>query len=190
MFIIAPILLLCSAAVAYYFFIWRDDGETLSQHIVSRKEQEKVVDNSTQIHIYYPEDSELKKITIKSKQTFDAIKSTEVALTELFSGKNIPNRSSIPADVKLLGLYYGVDKILYVDVSSELKKNFQGDATAELMLLKSIFETVINNMEAEDVKVLIDSAEAESLGGHFYLRYPLRRTVTQEIVTDGLHKAG
>ncbi|MBF0538619.1 MAG: GerMN domain-containing protein [Nitrospirae bacterium] len=188
--IVAPIVLLCVAAVTYYFFIWRDDGETVSQNIVGRKEQEKILDNSIELKIFYPEGTGLKKITIKTKQTFDAIKTVEAALTEVFSGKNIPNRSAIPSDVKLLGLYYGIDKILYIDASNELQRNFHGDAMAELMLLKSIYETVVNNMEAEDVKVLINGTETESLGGHFYLKYPLKGIVTQEIVVDGSHKSG
>ncbi|MBF0336988.1 MAG: GerMN domain-containing protein [Nitrospirae bacterium] len=189
--IVVPILLLCVGAVAYYFFIWRDDDQqTLSQNIVARGEQDKILDNSIELKVFYPEGTSLKKIIIKSKQTFDAVKTSEAALTELFAGKNIPNRSAIPSDVKLLGLYYGIDKILYVDVSGELQRNFHGDAMAELLLLRSIYETVVSNMDADDVKVLINSTETESLGGHFYLKYPLKRIVTQEIVVDGSHKSG
>ncbi|KJU83237.1 sporulation and spore germination [Candidatus Magnetobacterium bavaricum] len=188
--IVIPLLLLCAVAVAYYFFVWRDDGQTPTQNIVARGQQDKILDNSIELKVFYPEGTGLKKINIKSKQTFDAIKTAEAALTELFSGKNIPNRSAIPSDVKLLGLYYGIDKILYVDVSGELQRNFHGDTMEELLLLKSIYETAVNNMEAEDVKLLINSAETESLGGHFYLKYPLKGIVTQEIVVDGSHKSG
>ncbi|MBV6341964.1 GerMN domain-containing protein [Candidatus Magnetobacterium casense] len=188
--IVVPILLLCGA-MAYYFFIWRDDGQqSLSQNIVARGEQDKILDNSIELKVFYPEGTELKKITIKSKQTFDAVKTSEAALTELFAGKSIPNRSAIPSDVKLLGLYYGIDKILYVDVSGELQRNFRGDAIAELLLLRSIYETVVSNMDVDDVKVLVNSMETESLGGHFYLKYPLKRIVTQETVVDGSHKSG
>ncbi|MBF0318085.1 MAG: GerMN domain-containing protein [Nitrospirae bacterium] len=188
--IIISLLLLCAGAVAYYFFVWRDDGQTPSQNIVARGEQDKILDNSIELKIFYPEGTGLKKINIKTKQTFDSIKTAEVALVELFAGKSIPNRSGIPSDVKLLGLYYGIDKILYVDASGELQRNFHGDTMAELLLLKSIYETVVNNMEADDVKVLINGTETESLGGHFYLKYPLKRIVTQEIVVDGSHKSG
>ncbi|KJU83066.1 sporulation and spore germination [Candidatus Magnetobacterium bavaricum] len=188
--IVIPLLLLCAGVVAYYFFVWRDDGQTPTPNIVVSGQQDKILDNSIELKVFYPDGAELKKINIKSKQTFDAMKTAEAALTELFSGKSIPNRSAIPSDVKIIGLYYGIDKILYVDVSGELQRNFHGDAMAELLLLKSIYETAVNNMEVEDVKLLINSTETESLGGHFYLKYPLKGIVTQEIVVDGSHKSG
>jgi hypothetical protein len=76
-------------------------------------------------------------------------------------------------------VYKGADRILYIDLSDEFRRNFQGDAFTEFLLLKSLYESLISNVEdIQDVKVLIEGKEAETLGGHLYLLYPLKDMVT------------
>jgi spore germination protein GerM len=89
--------------------------------------------------------------------------------------------SNMLKDVKLLGLYKGADRLLYVDLSDEFRRKFQGDALAEFFLMKGLYESIISNVEdVQDVKVLIEGKEVETLGGHFYLLYPLKDTVSYE----------
>lgn len=77
---------------------------------------------------------------------------------------------------KVLGVYKDRDNILYIDFSDDFKKNFYGDARQEYYLLKSLYETMISNIPStEDVRVLIDGKEIESIGGHFYSIYGLKR---------------
>ena len=84
----------------------------------------------------------------------------------------------IPPGVKVLGLYQGSDGILYVDFSDELRRNFQGDAAAEFLLLRGLYESIISNVKGvDDVKVLIEGKEIESIGGHVLALYPLKATV-------------
>ena len=85
-------------------------------------------------------------------------------------------------DTKILGIYRGTDKILYVNLSDEFRRNFQGDVMAEFLLLKGLYESLISNIDdVQDVKVLIEGNELETLGGHLYLKYPLKGLVTQDI---------
>jgi hypothetical protein len=87
--------------------------------------------------------------------------------------------------VSILGIYKGSDQILYVDLSDELRRNFQGDALSEFLLLKGLYESLLANLQGiEDVKILVEGKEIETLGGHFYLKYPLKNLASYEFRGD------
>lgn len=78
-------------------------------------------------------------------------------------------------DTKLLGVYRDRNNVLYIDLSDEFRRNFSGDVRQEYYLLKSLFDTVVANVAGiEDVRLLIDGKEIESIGGHFYSLYGLK----------------
>ena len=79
-------------------------------------------------------------------------------------------------NTKLLGVYRDRNNVFYIDLSDEFRRYFSGDAREEYYLLKSLFDTVVSNVAgAEDVRLLIDGKEVESIGGHFYSLYGLKR---------------
>lgn len=79
-------------------------------------------------------------------------------------------------DAKLLGVYRDRNNVLYIDLSDEFRRNFSGDARQEYHLLKSLFDTVVTNVAGtEDVRLLIEGREIESIGGHFSILYGLKR---------------
>lgn len=85
-------------------------------------------------------------------------------------------------DTKLLGVYRDKRSIIYVDLSEEFRKNFSGDIRQEYAVLKSLYETITVNIPGtEDVRVLVDGKEVESLGGHFDALSPLGNTVRQDL---------
>jgi hypothetical protein len=66
-----------------------------------------------------------------------------------------------------------------------MRRNFQGDALSEYLLLKGIYESLVSNVQDfQDVKLLVEGKEIETLGGHFYLKYPLKNTFSAEIRGD------
>jgi hypothetical protein len=78
-------------------------------------------------------------------------------------------------DAKLLGVYRDRNNVLYIDLSDEFRRNFYGDARQEYYLLKSLFDTVVANIVGtEDVRLLIEGKETESIGGHFSILYGLK----------------
>lgn len=78
-------------------------------------------------------------------------------------------------DTKLLGVYHDRNNVLYIDLSDEFRRNFLGDAGQEYYLLKSLFDTVVTNIAGtEDVRLLIEGKEVESIGGHFSILYGLK----------------
>jgi spore germination protein GerM len=133
------------------------------------------------LRIYYPVGNQLKieERQIPRKTAQSAI--AEATVEEYLKGPAGAGISYIPRDTKLVGLYKGADRILYVDLSDEFRRNFQGDVFAEFLLLKGLYESLVSNVEdVQDVKVLIEGKEVETLGGHLYLLYPLRDTVSYE----------
>ncbi|MBS1233295.1 MAG: hypothetical protein H6R42_949, partial [Nitrospirae bacterium] len=52
---------------------------------------------------------------------------------------------------------------------------------AEFLLLKGLYESIISNVQdIQDVKILIEGKETETLGGHLFLLYPLKDMVSHE----------
>jgi hypothetical protein len=137
------------------------------------------------LRIYYPMEDRLemieKRVPRRTKQSAIA----EAVIEEFFKGPGSGKIVHIPGNVKSLGIYRDEAQTLYVDLSDELRRNFQGDALAEYLLLKGLYESLISNLQdIQDIKILVEGKEMESLGGHFYLKYPLKNTVSFEYGMD------
>jgi hypothetical protein len=133
------------------------------------------------LRMYYPVGDQLQIEERKCPRRTGLAAIATATVEEYLKGPAGSAATHMPKDVKLLALYRGADRILYVDVSDELRRNFQGDALTEFLLLKGLYESIISNVEdIDDVKVLIEGKEAETLGGHFYLLYPLKEMVSYE----------
>jgi len=138
------------------------------------------------LRIFYPVNNRLeiteKRLPRRTKQAAIA----EAVIEEYFKGPEKGGGSPVPQNVKLLGLYRDQKQILYVDLSDELRRNFQGDALAEYLLLKGVYESLIANIQdLQDVKILVEGKEIETLGGHIYLKYTLKDVVSYEFKGDG-----
>lgn len=134
------------------------------------------------LRMYYPVHDRLLMEERKLPRRTAQLAIAEAAVEEFLKGPVGGVISSLPSDAKLLGLYKDTDQILYVDLSDEFRRNFQGDAYTEFFLLKGLYESLISNVpDIQDVKVLIEGKEIETLGGHLYLLYPLKNTVAAEL---------
>jgi hypothetical protein len=143
------------------------------------------------LRIFYPLDTRLqiveKRMPRRTKQTAIA----EAVVEEYFNGPGNGSASCIPPNVKLLGLYKDEAHILYVDLSDELRRNFQGSALSEYFLLKGLYESLISNLQdVQDVKILVEGKEIESMGGHVFLRYPLKSVISTEFKGDKIISGG
>ncbi|MEW6162613.1 MAG: GerMN domain-containing protein [Nitrospirota bacterium] len=133
------------------------------------------------LKIYYPVGNRLQIEERRLQRKTTQIAIAQAIVKEFLKGPADVRVSDMPKDVKLLGLYRDEDRILYVDLSEEFRGNFQGDVLAEFLLLKGLYVSLISNFDdIEDVKVLIEGKEIETLGGHLYLSYPLKDMVSYE----------
>jgi|SRR3990172_668407 len=137
------------------------------------------------LRIFYPVDNLLQMVEKKVPRRTKQASVAEAVIEEFFRGPGSGMASSVPQNVKLLGVYRDSSQVLYLDLSDELRRNFQGNALSEYLLLKGIYESLISNLQdLQDVKILIEGKEAETLGGHFYLKYALKNTVSYEFIGD------
>ncbi len=169
---------------AYFLLIYMDGNEIFSQKVVGLKEQKNVIEDTRSIKIFYPIGLNLHTEEKEVKRIFAPLKIAEIALNEFFKKKNIVDTDIMPEHIKVLGLYLGIDKILYIDLSRDFQRSFKGDIMDEYMLLKGLYETVISNIEVDDIKLLIEGKEIETIGGHFYIKYPIKQLVSQDLRID------
>jgi spore germination protein GerM len=180
------IVLFFIAGVAGSYFLMRNFARQEKQTL-SPTAQSPLMESAdiSVLRIYQPLNSRLylveKKIPKRTSNTAIA----EAVIEEFFKQSAAEGVSSIPQNVKLLGLYKDEGQILYIDLSDEMRRNFQGDALFEYLLLKGIYESLVSNVQDfQDVKLLVEGKEIETLGGHFYLKYPLKNTFSAEIRGD------
>lgn len=139
-------------------------------------------DDSFFVRIFYPVEGRLvmeERSVPKSPESSLA----EATLNEFLKGPSGGAKPAVPQGTRVISVYRGSDGILYADLSDEFRRNFQGDAVAEFLLLKGLYETIISNVQGiDDVKVLIEGKEVESIGGHLFALYPLKETLIEESI--------
>lgn len=133
------------------------------------------------LKIYYPVSNRLQIEERRLQRRTTQIAIAEAIVEEFLKGPMGIRVSDMPKEARLLGIYRDENRIFYIDLSDEFRRNFQGDALMEFLLLKGLYESLVSNLdEIEDVKVLVEGREIETLGGHFYLSYPLKDMVSYE----------
>ena len=178
------LLFLAGAAGSYFFMhnFARSDKQLLSP--ITQGPLAESIDFSV-LRIYQPHNNRLEMTEKKIPKRISSAAIAEAVIEEFFKQTVTEGVSSIPQNVRLLGLYRDEGQMLYIDLSDELRRNFQGDALSEYLLLKGIHESLVSNVQDfQDVKILVEGKEIETLGGHFYLKYPLKNTLSAEIRGD------
>lgn len=76
---------------------------------------------------------------------------------------------------RLLGVYRDRYNIVYIDFSDDFRRYFSDSAAYEYYLIESLLKTIVTNVPGvEDVRLLIEGKEVESIGGHFNCLYTLK----------------
>jgi hypothetical protein len=176
--LIAVILILAILAgwlTSRYFFSPQD--KPLVEDSAKQGRQDLAAMPSSEIKvpvtIFYPGEAGL----VKEEKTLAGsslpVKFAESVLQEYFKGLTNDLKNTL-----VRGVYEDRNKILYVDLSDEFRRNFAGEARYEYYLLKSLYQTLITNVsEVRDVKILIEGREIDTIGGHMLAIFPLRETV-------------
>lgn len=187
-----PVFLLLFAAGmtgGYFYF----SKKFPSQALPTKETEEKIgraIEDMFTLRIYYPAGGRLQMEERKVQRKTIQMTVAEAVISEFLKCPVNVSVSEIPKDTKLIGLYRGDDGVLYVDLSDEFRRNFGGDAAAEFLLLRGLYESLISNVyDITDVKILIEGREMESLGGHLYLSYPLKDIVSSDL-SDSLRRTG
>jgi spore germination protein GerM len=176
---VAVFALLFAAGIAVGYFFYKGGFSLLSGG--NRAANQSQTDGAnTLLSLYFPVGDHLQFENREAGGAVSRMALAAATIREFLKGPMGKVQSHIPSDTRLLGIYPGDDGILYIDLSDEFSRNFDGDALSEFLLLKGLNETVLANVYGIDgVKVLIEGKEAESLGGHISLLSPLGETVSR-----------
>lgn len=121
------------------------------------------------IKIFYPSDNDIYAEEKIIKGSPLPVVLAENIISEYLKGFRLET------EAKLINVYRDRNNVIYIDISDGFRRGFSGDAKQEYALLRSIFETICRNVpDTEDVRLLIEGREIESIGGHFYTLYGLR----------------
>jgi spore germination protein GerM len=163
---------IAGAAGSYFVMRYFDTNAEVQQQKEDRKEQTQGQDFMT-VKLFIPKGGKLEATDISMQRRSKSLSLAEGIMEEFF--KKAEKGSYIPENVKLLGIYRDQEQTLYLELSDEIRRNFHGDAFSEYMLLKAIYETLASNLQDfQDLKILIDGKETDTLGGHIQIRHPLR----------------
>lgn len=179
---IPAFLVLFAAGMTGGYFYFSKKFPSPPDRIGAKETEEKIgraIEDMFTLRIYYPAGGRLQMEERKAQKKTPQMTVAEAVVSEFLKGPVNVNVSEIPKDAKLIGLYRGDDGMLYVDLSDEFRRNFGGDAAAEFLLLRGLYESLMSNVyDITDVKILIEGREMESLGGHLYISYPLKDMVS------------
>jgi hypothetical protein len=92
----------------------------------------------------------------------------------LATAEDVIRRYISQRKIKLLDLYMDKEGIIYADFGSELRNNFQGDASEEYTIVSALYKRLrINIPNFTALKILIEGQEVESFGGHIIITKPI-----------------
>lgn len=87
-----------------------------------------------------------------------------------------PLVSAVPAGTKVRGLFLSATNELFVDLDGTIQKAHPGGSLNELLTVYTIVNAITVNLpDIEQVQLLVDGREVDTLAGHIDLRRPLRK---------------
>lgn len=83
---------------------------------------------------------------------------------------------TIPSGVVLRGLFVSQNNEVFVDLDPAIKSGHPGGSLQELLTVYTIVNVLLTNLPTlQQVQILIDGHEVDTLAGHVDLRRPLRK---------------
>lgn len=96
--------------------------------------------------------------------------------TQLAAAAPAPLASTIPQGARLRGLFISERNEAFVDLDATIRTAHPGGTLQELMTVYTIVNAVLTNLPTlQEVQLLIDGQEVDTLAGHVDLRRPLRK---------------
>lgn len=177
LWILGFVLLFIGGIAGGFFYFSKKSVSPHAEEAASQTDAQN--QDSSSVRVYYPSDGRIVTEERRIKRQTSVLAIAEAVVEEFLKGAS-KVKSDVPKDARLLGVYLGNDGVLYVDISDEFRRNFQGDALAEHLLLKGLYESIISNVGGiNDMKVIIEGKEIETIGGHLFSLYPLKNMLTE-----------
>ncbi|GAB4484103.1 MAG: GerMN domain-containing protein [Thermodesulfovibrionales bacterium] len=184
--VLIVVFFLAGAAATYVFLTRFAPPATHSADVRFSQSLPAVAEDLVPVRLSIPHRDRVETIEKRVPKKTRVLASAEAVVDEFLKTANGADDVVVPAQAKLLGVYRDTGRTLIVDFSDEFRRNFQGDVLAEYLLLRAFFETMTATIpDIEDVKILIEGKEIDTLGGHFPLKFPLRGIVGAAAAAEG-----
>lgn len=158
-------------ATKYYFALQAEKETKIGQ--VQIKPAVKIQSDSRQaifVKLFIPSQNGIEEVEKKIFTNYLPINIAEEVIKEYLG--NLKQGLKV---TRLLGVYRDQNNILYIDLSDDFRRNFSDSAAYEYYVVESLLKTVLMNVAGvEDVRLLIEGKEAESIGGHFICFHTLK----------------
>ncbi len=160
------LLIALTIVVAYYFNVFRHELflTTLTQPVQppENKPPEVSGEGFLNARILVPYGTELRNREAKIPITAITVVMIESVVSEMLI--SMPDNQK---GIQLLGVYKDKDSVVYIDFSGEIKRKVNGTAEQEYAFLKALSQSIVTNIQGiKDIRILIDSKEAETITGH------------------------
>ena len=179
--LVVAILLLGAALGVFYFYLYDQEPEKI---VTGEDISESIIREYTTLKIYRPMGGKVELVEKKVPGILSILDLADILMEEYLKASTELDTGVLPEGTKLNNLFMGADGVLYLDFNREFERNFRGDVLDEYMLLKSIFDTLISNLDVMDVMILVDGKETESIGGHFMINRPLKAVLNGEVAFE------
>lgn len=138
-----------------------------------------------ELKIYYPVGRRITPEVRKVQEATKAKAIAEAVVMEFLKGPSSEPSTLIPRSAALIDVFQGSDGILYLNFTSSMSLNFQGDALGEFLLLRALYKSINENVYGiNGVKVLIEGIESETVGGHITLKGTLGDVVSYSLTPE------
>ncbi len=95
-------------------------------------------------------------------------------IEELIKGSNSGLMRTVSADTQIRAFFITKSNTAYIDFSREISDSHPGGGPMENLTVYSIVNSLALNIPGiENIKILIDGQESETLAGHINIKYPL-----------------
>ncbi|HHF98233.1 MAG TPA: hypothetical protein ENL39_01950 [Candidatus Aerophobetes bacterium] len=136
---------------------------------------------SKEVILYFSDSQEQLLVPVKRRVFFGENVSTindqiRKVLEELIKGPETKSLSpTLPENTKIRAVYTRRD-VIYIDFNSSLTSNHPGGASAELVSVYSVVNTLLENFPLYSrVQILIEGTPHNTLVGHVDIRGPFRK---------------
>lgn len=140
---------------------------------INERGTEVTSENHKAIKIFLPVDDKIIDEVIYIQKNVLPVEIAEISIKEYI--KKFQNGLK---NTELLGVYKDRNNNVYLDFSGNIRSDLNSDTKREYLFLKGLYKTISNNIsDVEDIKILIDGKESDTICGHLYILYGLRDVI-------------
>jgi spore germination protein GerM len=177
---IATVMILLAGGAGYYLlydgFIEEDPARSRQKPNDFSHRSDLAQKKKRMVYLYFTDE---KNAHLMSEErillvTDDPLEMGRMIIHELIQGPNGNLVRTIPVGTALNAIYISKDGTAFVDFSDMIRENHPGGSQTELLTVYSIVNSIALNIpQVEQVKILIDGRESQTLSGHIDLTSPL-----------------